>query len=302
MSWSSQDIPDLTDKNCIITGSNSGIGYNTALELGRKNATVILACRNKAKADTAIGLLKSEVPNGKFKFEFLDLGDLRSVKDFAHRITNDFKKIDILINNAGIFGGASKATTKDGFEFHMGINHFGHFALTAYLMPSLQKSQSPRIVVVTCAETGMVNLEDLEFKKTLYMPTTAYGASKLANLLFTFELNRRLQAVSSKIGVYAVQPPFTSTNLQTSSPDFISSWFMKGLNVFAQPIEKGAQCSLYAATASGLKSGSLYGLGGFLGIGSPEEVPPPAAALDKTVAKKFFEVSELRTNIQFLIK
>ena len=303
MTWTVNDISDLTDKNVIITGANSGIGYATALELARKNATVILACRNPTKADNAIKTLKEQFPNGSYKYEHLDLSDLRSVKDFAHKMVKELKKLDILILNAGIMGTPTKTLTKDGFELHMAINHFGHFALAGYLSAILIKAPNPRIIAVSSQDAGSINLDDLDYKKGFYLPMAAYGSSKLANLLFIFELNRRLKNANSKISAIAVQPGWTQTNLQVSSPDAVSSWFLKSAGtVFAQTPAKGALPTLFAATSPDAKSGGYYGPGGLLGNGYPEIIAPPAAALNEVVAKKLFDISEMRTNSQFMFK
>eukprot|EP00834_Sanchytrium_tribonematis_P004283 NODE_202_length_13094_cov_1.571528.p5 type:complete len:307 gc:universal NODE_202_length_13094_cov_1.571528:7006-6086(-) len=303
--WKVEDIPDLNGKICIVTGANSGIGYFTAFELGKKHATVICACRNKQKADLAIQEMKKLVPDGRYIYEHLDLADLHSIKDFSHKIGKEYKKLDILINNAGVMGAMTRLVTKDGFESHMGTNHFGPFALTAQLMPLLQKSSDPRIITVSSlnASTGSIPLDDMDYKKTTYFAMTVYGSSKLANLLFTFELDRRLKAAGSKVQAVAVHPGWSNTNIQNSS-DYVSSWLFKGLGmVFAQNADKGAWPSLFAATAKDIKGGLYYGPNGLLGLGgSPVETAPPAAAIDTTVAKKLFELSELRTNVQFLFK
>ncbi len=285
-------------KNVIITGANSGIGFQTALELGKLNYSVWLGCRNKEKALKAIEELKLRVPEGKFYYEHLDLCDLHSVKEFSQKMNKEIKKLDILINNAGIMG-VPRTITKDGFELHMATNYFGHFALTAYLIPLLKKSQQGRIVNVASTDVGSLTIDDLDFKKNSYLPLTAYATSKLANLLFTFELNKRLAMTDIKITCVSAHPGWTNTNLQAHQ-DAVSNFLMKGVNLFAQTVEKGAIPIVYAATSEDIKGGKFYGPGGLLG-GSPSICAPPAAALNEVLSKKLFELSELRTNVQFLL-
>ena len=197
--WTAVNIPDLTDKIAVVTGGNSGIGFETAVELARNGAETIIACRSASRGDAAVQRIRKSVPLANVEAMPLDLGDLASVDAFAQRFADENDHLDILVNNAGIMATPYRKT-KDGFESQFGTNHLGHFALAAKLMPSLLAAPTSRIVNVSSLahRQGVVDLDALDFDGSNYSRWRAYGRSKLANLLFTYETQRRLNhAVAS---------------------------------------------------------------------------------------------------------
>ncbi|HVH04904.1 MAG TPA: oxidoreductase, partial [Myxococcota bacterium] len=195
MDWSAEDIPDQQSRVAIVTGANSGIGYETALALGLKGARVILGCRDSGRGKEAEQRVRTAAPGGDFRFVPLDLGSLASVAEFSKRIESEETKLDLLCNNAGVMV-PPYGKTADGFELQFGTNHLGHFALTGRLLPLLRKAAAPRVVTVssTAHRMGVIDFDDLQWERKSYSKWRAYGQSKLANLLFTRELARRVAA------------------------------------------------------------------------------------------------------------
>ena len=257
--WTAENIPDLTGKIAIVTGANSGIGYEMARALARKNAIVVLACRNKDKGETAIRQICREYPESKTELMQLDLSDLASVRRFADQFISDYARLDILINNAGImvppFG-----KTADGFELQFGTNHLGHFALTGLLLGIMVDTSRARVVTVSSGghRFGAIDFDNLNAEK-VYDQGKAYAQSKLANLLFMYELQRRFEAAGADTLAVAAHPGWTVTNLQVH-------WRMaRMLNpIPGQKPEMGALPTLYAATAPDVQGGDYYGPGGWL--------------------------------------
>lgn len=267
--WASQNMPDQSGRVTIVTGSNSGIGYETALALAQKGATVIMACRNLQKAELAADQIRQTNPPGTVDVMELDLGDLESAHRFADAFQARYEHLDILINNAGIMH-PPYGKTAQGFETQFGVNHLGHFALTGLLLDLL--SQTPQSRVVTVSSTshrfGQIDFEDLHWEKKSYRPVLAYGQSKLANLLFTYELQRKLTAAGQDILVTAAHPGWTATNLQQHS-----GWVQFLNRFFAQKGPMGALPTLYAATAPDIQGGDYIGPDGFMEIqGHPTKV------------------------------
>jgi NAD(P)-dependent dehydrogenase (short-subunit alcohol dehydrogenase family) len=298
MNWTAQDIPDQTGKTVIVTGANSGIGLETARVLSDKGATVILACRNIEKASEAKREIEVSVKHAKLEVIPLDLADLGSIQAFATTFTARHDHLHILINNAGVMI-PPLTKTKDGFEVQFGGNHLGHFALTGLLLGLLRNTAKARLVAVcSVAERfGKIDFENLNAERQ-YDPMAAYGQSKLANMLFCYELGRRLQASGSNPLVAASHPGWTATNLQRNSANSASSRFLNKL--FSQSPDMGALPSLYAATAPDVQNGDYFGPNGFLEMrGSPKKVKSSASSYNLDLAKKLWTISETLSGITF---
>ncbi|MEN8719202.1 MAG: oxidoreductase, partial [Oceanococcaceae bacterium] len=206
--WTPADMPSLAGKRALVTGANSGLGLYTTQGLAAAGASVIMACRNPAKAEAALATVKAAVPAADVELMTLDLADLASVRAFAEAVAAAHPVVDLLVNNAGVMA-VPFQKTKDGFEMQIGTNHFGHFALTGLLLPQLQAAPAARVVSVASMAhrwTRRMNLDDPNFQNSRYNKWDAYGKSKLANLLFMFELNRKLQAAGAPITSVAAHP------------------------------------------------------------------------------------------------
>ena len=287
--WTAADLPDLDGYTVVVTGANSGLGLVTARELARVGAHVVLAVRDEARGRTAAATIA-----GSCEVRHLDLADLASVREFAAGWTGD---LEILINNAGVMA-VPKARTVDGFELQFGTNHLGHFALTNLLLPSI----TDRVVTVSSAahRMGRIELDDLNWERRRYWTWAAYGQSKLANLLFTAELERRLTAARSSVRAVAAHPGYAATNLQSHSSNPITAAMMAIANaVVAQSDAQGALPTLYAATQD-IPGGSYIGPDGFQETrGYPTSVPRSAAATDTRVAAELWTASERLTGTTF---
>ncbi|PRQ02075.1 oxidoreductase [Enhygromyxa salina] len=298
--WTRNDIPDQTGKLAIVTGANSGIGLETARELARSGARVILACRSEAKAAEAIADIRGEIsgasPSGSVEFMSLDLADLDEVERFAAAVHERFDRLDLLINNAGVMV-PPYSTTKQGFELQLGVNHLGHFALTGRLLGLLLATPGARVVNVSSGAHygGKLNFDDLDFEARRYKPMRAYSQSKLANLLFTLELGRKLEALGADVTVAAAHPGWTHTNLQQHA-----SLFDRLNPLFAMQPGEGALPSLRAATAPDVRAGEYYGPGGLMQMrGAPVRVGMSKGARDEAVAARLWQVSEQRTGVTY---
>jgi NAD(P)-dependent dehydrogenase (short-subunit alcohol dehydrogenase family) len=293
--WTLSDMPDQSGRVAIVTGANTGIGFETAAALAAKNATVVMACRNRQKAEAAIQKIRERTPDAKLEFIELDLASLASVERFAQTFRASHDRLDLLINNAGVmippFG-----KTEDGFELQFGCNHLGHFALTGRLLTLLEATEGSRIVTVSSMahRQGKMDFDNLNAEKG-YSAMSAYGQSKLANLLFTFELQRRLDASGSKIMATAAHPGWTGTDLQRHSG------FIRFLNFFfAQTPPIGALPTLRAAADSLAKGGDYFGPKGIYEMrGYPVRVGTTPAARDEDDARRLWEVSEELTGVSF---
>jgi len=294
--WTFEDIPDQTGRLAIVTGANTGIGYETARMLALRGATVVLACRSVDKAEAARARIAAEQPAGTVTVEALDLSDLESVAAFAGRFAAAHDRLDLLINNAGVmvppFG-----RTKQGFELQFGTNHLGHFALTAHLLPLLERTPGARIVVVASSaqDFGRIDFADLNWERRSYSAWRAYSQSKLANMMFALELQRRLAAHGSKVLVTAAHPGWTATDLQRTAP---TARFFQPL--FAMKPVDGAMPTVRAATDPVAEPGSYWGPKGLFGMKGP---PAPARmakrARDTEAAAKLFDVSESLSGVRF---
>ena len=294
--WDATAMPDQTGRVAIVTGANSGIGFETAKESAKKGATVVMACRNQAKGEAAADAIGGEQPAGSVEVMALDLSSLASVRAFAAEFSAKFERLDLLINNAGVMALPKRFETADGFEMQFGTNHLGHFALTGLLFNLLVQTPDSRIVNVSSSahRAGRMAWDDLQSKKS-YSPFGTYSQSKLANLLFTNELQRRLDHTGVKVMATAAHPGWTATNLQTHSG-------IAGLlnPFFGQKPPMGALPTLYAATAPEALPAGYYGPDGFMGMrGYPQQTKSNARSHDLEAAKKLWTVSEALTAVSF---
>ena len=294
--WDNTNIPNLEGKVTIITGASSGLGKEAARVLAGKNAQVIMAVRNIDKTKQVAQEIQQEFPLAQLDIRKLDLSDLAAVKSFADGILADYTRLDILINNAGVMF-PPFTTTADGFELQMGVNHFGHFALTGYLFPLLQQTKGARIVTVSSLahRQGKIDFEDINWQNRSYNTTQAYGDSKLANLYFTYELAERLKNVEQAPMVLAAHPGYTQTELQRHS------LFWRIMNpILAQGVQQGTLPSLRAAIDPHAQAGEFYAPAGFLEMkGHPVVVKSNIMSYNKGNAKKLWELSEKLTGVQY---
>ena len=306
--WTTAQIPPQQGKLAYITGANSGIGYHAALELARSGAAVILACRDQAKAEAARKRILAEVPAAQLEIAILDLASLASVRAAAQSFLATNRRLDLLINNAGVMALPERRLTPDGFELQLGTNHFGHFALTGLLLPTLLRPEAPapaRIITVSSiAHRGAtMDFDNLNWERG-YKPWPAYRRTKLANLLFGFELHRRLQRAGSSTMSIIVHPGVSNTNLFAAGPGtggglqaVIAPLVIR---LLAQSDAQGALPTLYGATSPNAQSGHFYGPDGFRQMrGYPVEVRAEQQACDEAVAAKLWQVSEQLTGIRY---
>lgn len=283
--WTAADLPSFAGRTVVVTGANSGLGEMTARELARVGARVILACRNLDKGNAAAAGMTGEVEVRK-----LDLQSLASVREFADGIAD----LDVLINNAGIMA-VPFALTADGFESQIGTNHLGHFALTNLLLPRI----SDRVVTVSSLMhlTGYISIKDLNWKSRPYLAWAAYGQSKLANLLFTSELQKRLDAAGSKVKAHAAHPGYSATNLQGQTGNRIGTKVWKSANALATNADFGARQTLYAASQD-LPGNSFVGPR-FVVRGPTTAVRRSPLARDEEKARALWALSEQLTGVAF---
>ncbi|WP_316859367.1 oxidoreductase [uncultured Cohaesibacter sp.] len=298
--WQPERLPDLTGKLFVITGGNSGIGAEAARVLGERGADLILACRSPQKAETARARLAKTI-RGKVDLVTLDLSDLASIRDAAALVRTLAPKIDGLINNAGIMQ-TPEMKTRDGFELQFGTNHLGHFLWTSLLI-DLVEAASGRVVQISSIahRVGRINFGDLMFRSG-YTPTKAYGQSKLANLMFALELDRRLAEAGSPASAIACHPGYSNTNLQSTGPTgFLHALYGPLNSLIAQPKERGAIPTLLAAAGVEAKRGAYYGPTGFLGMSGPvSDAHVASHALKKEDWKALWQASETLLDITFL--
>ena len=266
--WTTADIPDQTGRTALVTGANTGIGFHQALELARKGAQVLLASRDPERGRTARTAILRELPAASVDLVQLDLADLDSVRRLADQVLDRDQGLDLLVNNAGVMAVPHRQTTAQGFELQLGTNHLGHFALTGQLLPALLARQGSRVVTVSSLNhrMGSIRLEDLQSDRG-YTPWRAYNQSKLANALFTLELDRRLRAAGASTLSVGAHPGYTRTELQYRGPRLgggsISARALGLLTrIVGQPAARGALPVLRAATDPDVQGGEYYGPGG----------------------------------------
>ena len=299
--WTAADMPDQSGRLVVVTGANSGLGLIDSRELARAGATVVLAVRNTEKGEQAAEGIRGEEPQARVSVEALDLADLASVRAFAERFDGQHERLDLLINNAGIMA-APRQLTKDGFESQFGTNHLGHFALTGLLLPRLLAASEPRVVTESSTghRMGRINFEDLQGERR-YVRWLAYGQSKLANLMFAFELQRRATEAGTTLKSMVAHPGYTSTNLQLASPPAYERAIGRVTNrLFGQSAEMGALPTLYAATAPDLPGGSFVGPDGPMEQrGYPKVVTAASKAYNQLEWRRLWDVSEELTGVHY---
>ncbi|MDP1825090.1 MAG: oxidoreductase [Archangium sp.] len=305
MKWTREEMPSLEGQTWVVTGANSGLGLETVKALAAKGAHVVMACRDPSRAEAAADEVRRVAANAKLALESLDLASLDSILRFAGTLAKNHPVLDGLINNAGIMA-IPRRTTADGFEMQLGTNHLGHYALSLRLLPLLEAAKAPRLINVasTAHKFGTMNFDDLMGEKS-YQPWAAYGQSKLANLLFTYELNRKLSSAGKKTIAAAAHPGYAATNLQGVGAKMtgskFSAWFMNtGNSLLAQPADMGALPTLYAATVPDVKGGEYFGPDGFMELkGYPRRCDSNAKSKDVEAAQKLWEASEKLTGVRF---
>jgi NAD(P)-dependent dehydrogenase (short-subunit alcohol dehydrogenase family) len=303
--WTIENMPDQQGKLAVITGANSGIGYEAARALAAKGAQVVLACRNVGKGEDAARAIRNETPAAQLEVMALDLADLSSVRAFTAEFQARHNRLDMLINNAGVMALPYRRTA-DGFEMQFGTNHLGHFALTGLLLPTLLATPGARVVTVSSGahQMGTMRFDDLQWENG-YSKWRAYGMSKLANLLFTYELQRKLTAAGADTIAVACHPGYSATNLQLAGPEMegssISRWLSKmGNSILAQDQAMGALPTLYAATMPDVQGGAYYGPDGLMEMrGYPKRVESNDKSHDEEVAARLWQVSEELTGVVY---
>lgn len=297
--WDIDQVPSQPGKVAIVTGSNSGLGYETALGLAKKDVEVILACRNLLKAEEAKSKIVSDYPKSKIKIMKVDVSRLREVREFADQCQKQYQKIDLLINNAGIMMSPFKIT-EDGFENQLATNYIGHFALTGLLLPLLTGTPGSRVVTLSSLsyKWAEIQFDDLHAKEG-YSRRKAYGQSKRACLIFAFELHRRLLVANYDTLSVAAHPGLSKTNLDQYFPSLIRPLG----SLFLQSAKKGALPVLYAALSEDIKGGEFIGPDGFQQMGGyPIRVEADEYSKNKEVAERLWKVSEEMTNVFYLKK
>jgi NAD(P)-dependent dehydrogenase (short-subunit alcohol dehydrogenase family) len=295
--WNIEQIPSQNGRIAIITGANSGIGFETALELAKKDCTVILACRNMGKAEEARNKILELYPKAQVKPMKVDVASLTDVRRFAQQFQDEYEKLDLLINNAGIMMPPYKETV-DGFENQLATNYIGHFALTGLLLPLLKNTSGSRIITLSSLahKWAEIDFDNLHAQKG-YSKRKAYGQSKRACLVFAYELQRRLSAAGFDTISLAAHPGVSKTNLDRYFPALIRPLG----TLFLQKAEKGALPTLYAALEKELKGGEFIGPDGFKEMrGNPTIVDSDENSKDKGIAERLWKVSEEMTDIQYL--
>ena len=297
MSWSKADIPNQSGRTAVVTGANTGLGFETTLALAEKGASVVMACRNIDKGQAARARILQALPDAQLTVAELDLSSLASVRTFADKFSAQQPKLDLLINNAGVMT-TPEMKTADGFELQFGTNHLGHFALTGLLLPLLTATPNARVVTLSSQahRIGKINFDDLNSERK-YKKAAAYGQSKLANLLFSYELNRRLQQRKLDVSALAAHPGSSSTELTRHS--FVLNLFYQFH--LAQTAAAGALPTLRAATDPEARGGEYFGPGRFMRfVGPPELERSSRRSYDSDVAKRLWKVSEEMTGVAYL--
>jgi NAD(P)-dependent dehydrogenase (short-subunit alcohol dehydrogenase family) len=297
--WTAADVPDQSGRVAIVTGANSGLGFDTAAVLADKGAHVVLAVRSLDKGNQAADRIKTKSPNAVIAVQELDLTSLESVRKAADELRSTHPRIDLLINNAGVMYVPTRETTQDGFEMQFGTNHLGHFALTGQLLDNILPVEGSRVVTVSSFGhriLARIHFDDLQLERK-YNRVEAYGQSKLANLLFTYELQRRFKLKGDPTVALAAHPGFADTELMRHLPGFIPDFFWRP---FAQPTDMGALPTLRAATDPGAQGGQYYGPDGIGEVqGSPKAVESSKQSHNEDLQRRLWMVSEELTGVTY---
>lgn len=296
--WTAADIPDQKDRVAIVTGANTGLGYDTAYALAAHGAHVVLAVRDTAKGTAAAARITKAVPAAKVAVQELDLGSLASIRTAADELGRAYPRIDLLINNAGVMNRESRQITSDGFEVQFGTNHLGHFALTGLLIEHLLPVPESRIVTVASnahKRRAAIHFDDLQWERR-YDPNAAYPQSKLANLLFTYELQRQLATKNEPTIAVAAHPGLSNTDMMRHLPGVVRPF----LPLLAQSSAAGALPTLLAATAPTVRRGKYYGPNGIGGFrGAPKLVRSNRKSHDEDLQRRLWAVSEELTGVVY---
>ncbi|MFB6243917.1 MAG: oxidoreductase [Halobaculum sp.] len=304
--WTADDVPALDGEVVVVTGANSGLGFEGTKLFAEAGATVVMACRSTRRGETAADEIRAATPGVDLDVRECDLADLDSVAAFAGGLRADYDTVDVLCNNAGVMAIPRRETT-DGFEMQLGVNHFGHFALTGRLLPRLVTGDGEARVVTQSSgahEQGEVDFSDLDSEES-YSKWAAYSQSKLANLLFAYELDRRLGEHDLPVVSVACHPGWAATNLQLRTGEEsgfpLGKLGMRLLNkLFAQSADRGALPMVYAATADDLDGGEYVGPDGFRQMrGYPEVQESSPASYDEADARRLWELSTERTGVTY---
>lgn len=299
--WTAAAMPPLAGKSVLVTGANSGVGFQAARELARHGAQVLLGVRDTTKGEAARNRILAELPQAQVAIVPLDMASLASIRGFAGEFVSSGAKLDVLVNNAGVMALPKREQTPDGFERQFGTNHLGHFALTGLLIPALLRTQTPRVVTVASLahRNGKMEWDNLQSEKS-YSPWGAYNMSKLANILFARELDRRAREAHSKLMSVPVHPGVSRTNIAAPGTDFKSRMARLVGPLLFQSDEMGALPTLYAATAPEVQGGQYIGPDGRgEGKGYPKVVQPRPQALDEQAGRKLWSVSEQLTGVVY---
>jgi NAD(P)-dependent dehydrogenase (short-subunit alcohol dehydrogenase family) len=301
--WTAADIPDQTGRTALVTGANAGLGFHEALQLAKHGAHVYVAARNPQRGETAMAKLRQLAPAENLELVSLDLADLDSVRKLAAELP----ALDLLLNNAGVMAVPRRHTTKQGFELQFGTNHLGHFALTGLLLPGLLSKPGSRIVTLSSGmhRVGRIVFDNLQSERS-YSANTAYAQSKLANAIFTVELDRRLKAAGADVISVGAHPGYAATDLQYSGPQHggggaVYAWLMRIMTpLVAQSAEMGALPALRAATDPQVRGGQYYGPNAlFEQRGHPVEVHYIKPAYDAELGRKLWDVSVQLTDVDY---
>ena len=301
--WTAADVPDLTGRTVVVTGASSGIGEAAAEVMLAKGAEVILAVRNAAKGERVLAAMLRRHPAAKARVMIVDLADLASVREFTDKATRKLPQIDILLNNAGLGMQRTRAVTADGFERQFGTNHLGQFALTGLLLPALLKAPAPRVVSISSIvhRGGTIDFDDLQGERR-YGGGKAYNQSKLANLLFAMELDRRARAAGAQLVSVAAHPGVAATGFVAAIglPGPISAIADLGARIAGQSAARGALPGLYAATMPNVAGGEYYGPDGIGEVrGWPKRAALSPRAKDRDLAERLWTVSETLTGVTY---
>jgi NAD(P)-dependent dehydrogenase (short-subunit alcohol dehydrogenase family) len=299
--WTPSDLPDLTGRTALVTGANSGLGLHTSIELARHGAHVVLACRDPLRGDQALGRLRLEAPTASAELRVLDLADLASVRRCAAEVLADHPAIDVLVNNAGVMAPRHRRVSADGHELQIATNHLGHFALTGLLLPALG---SARVVTVSsnAHRMGRIDLDDLDSERS-YRPWRAYGQSKLANLLFTMQLQRLADAAGLGLVSLAAHPGYAATELMSNGPlghGPLGRVTGRLSALVAQPAQMGAWPILYAAGVADVRGAEYFGPAAWGGWrGYPTRTSAAGPAYDADLAARLWQRSQELTGVRY---